>query len=215
MWAQYADNHSGVCLIFNREKLDDQIRKQCGDSHLITKGDVAYANRSIVPNLGPGPYAIDVDILDQIGFERYVQDHLLRFVRTLFFEKMTDWRDESEYRWVMFSDRDEDVFIEFKDSLAGIMFGDNTPAEDIDAILRFTDELGISCMASNGIIAALGMISETYDIHRGFGRFFEVSNGKGVSGSQSVWSAVLIFRSTWGIRTAQDVCEGFPKCRGD
>lgn len=46
MWAQYAGNHRGVCLIFNCEKLTNAIFEQISSKGLILHGPVVYNNRS-------------------------------------------------------------------------------------------------------------------------------------------------------------------------
>ena len=41
MWAQYANNHQGVCLVFNKEKIIDSF-KNSFSSKQIFYGDVSY-----------------------------------------------------------------------------------------------------------------------------------------------------------------------------
>lgn len=143
MWAQYADNHKGVCLIFEKDKLDKLIHETFGSSCAILKGDVAYINRGVIPRFDEGDYVINIDYFEQRGLKEYAKAHRDQFYKRLFFEKMIDWKDEAEFRWVLFSDTDEDLLLDFKDSLKGICFGENTTEENIDAILEMTKDMDV------------------------------------------------------------------------
>ena len=44
MWAQYADNHSGVCLIFDGKELHKKIEHELHDCCKIFQGAVTYKN---------------------------------------------------------------------------------------------------------------------------------------------------------------------------
>lgn len=145
MWAQYGGNHSGVCLVFDREALNQAIEKICSNA-IVFRGSVSYANRSIISDFGLGPYVIDCDQLEKLGFENYVKEHLQQYHRQLFFEKMVDWEHESEFRWVIFSQSAEDIFVEIVSSIKGIIFGDRCPATSIDALIGMTEDLDVYCM---------------------------------------------------------------------
>jgi len=143
MWAQYAGDHSGVCLVFDRQRLGEEIACQCGAATLAA-ANVKYLDRHLVADLAA--YTIDADVLERIGFEDYVRWHLRHHVDVLFFEKMTDWQQEAEFRWVLFSKDTGDIFVDFKDSLVGMIFGDTACADDIANIIQATEDLGILSM---------------------------------------------------------------------
>lgn len=146
MWAQYANNHTGVCLVFEREILGNLISSKFGDLYKIFHGDVTYRDRGIVPRLSEGDYFINIDYLEKVGLKEYAKMHLFRYYRRLFLEKLNDWRDENEFRLILFTNTVEDLFIEFKDSLKGIMFGENTKEKDIDEMMEMTEDLDIDYM---------------------------------------------------------------------
>jgi Protein of unknown function (DUF2971) len=101
MWAQYADRHTGVCLVFDRQKLNESVEKRFGVSHQIFRGPVNYVDRGVIQRLEDHAYTIDVDHLQLVGSQNYARDHLLTYYQRFFFEKLRDWRDESEYRWIV------------------------------------------------------------------------------------------------------------------
>lgn len=136
MWAQYASNHTGVCLVFDRELLSAAIEKQVAKSHLVLSGAVEYVDRGIASDLFKDQqYMINVDFLEEVGRDHYPRHHLETHHRRLFFEKMMDWRDESEWRFIAFANSDQDLFVAYGSSLVGIMFGEDTPIDVIRSIM--------------------------------------------------------------------------------
>lgn len=122
MWAQYGNNHKGVCLIFNKEKLNSCFEKS-SDIFKLYSDKVEYLEW--------------LDIINQdlsIGFDEartYIEDKnkffeaLVRndFIKSKFFKKHYDWRDEHEYRWLVISNKTTDLYINFEDSLEAIVLG--------------------------------------------------------------------------------------------
>lgn len=146
MWAQYAEKHKGVCLVFDRKKLTKMISTQLSDSCLITSGPVEYINRRVIRNFEDQPYLINIDFLESVGGEVYANSHLRTHFKRLFFEKMTDWRDETEWRWVMFSESGDELYVNYKDSLVGIMFGENTEELIVQETMDLTDSWDLKYM---------------------------------------------------------------------
>lgn len=139
MWAQYADRHSGVCLVFDKGRLERAISKTFS-RYKILQGDVKYIDRSVIPNLDEeGDYTINVDLLERYGLKAYANVHLKTYYKRLFFEKMTDWSHEDESRWVLFIDTSDALYFDYEDALKGIVFGENTDVAVIDKIINLTD----------------------------------------------------------------------------
>lgn len=59
---------------------------------------------------------------------------------------MTDWQSENEFRWVLFCDQETDIDLEFGDSLAGIVFGDEANPENVEAVIDLTEAFQIEYM---------------------------------------------------------------------
>lgn len=149
MWAQYADKHAGVCLVFDRKRLNELVEERFSSEHLVLSGPVTYTNREVIRNLynpDDQQYTINLDHLETVGQERYVMDHLNTHYKRLFFEKMEDWRDESEWRIVVFSKNNENLYLDYKDALVGIVFGENTSEKGIQDIMDATETWGVRCM---------------------------------------------------------------------
>jgi hypothetical protein len=136
MWAQYGDAHQGMCLVFDRQALDQSIEKAVAGQFLCIAQNVIYKDRPFIDVLHDGNYKIEYETYERLGLKRYAALHAKRFHQRLFFEKMTDWRQESEFRWVIFHDSDEPLLIDYQDSLAGIVFGQHTSDQDIEEIMK-------------------------------------------------------------------------------
>lgn len=120
MWDRYAEHHRGLCLIFDRHKVDESLKKSMLTDALVISGPVNYRNRW---HTQEEPFTIDMDAVSRIGAVRYVEEHVRRHAQNLFFEKATDWSAESEYRWVIWDKVQGAHAFEFGDSLKGIIVG--------------------------------------------------------------------------------------------
>jgi hypothetical protein len=136
MWSHRGGGHSGVCLVFDKKELHEQIRSQLLATARILAGPVSYADRHVAFSNDEPAFTINVDRLESMGFDHYVEMHVHSFGGQLFFEKAFDWRDESEFRFVVFSNTMKDVFINYGNSLKAVVFGESAASEDVDAVLR-------------------------------------------------------------------------------
>jgi|RhiMethySRZTD1v2_1073278.scaffolds.fasta_scaffold159986_3 DUF2971 family protein len=134
MWAQYAENHAGVYLIFSRETLQRAV-DSAFPHHRIYEGPVIYINRSSITDFSASPYIINADYLERYGKQKYLEEHIHTYYKRLFFEKCEVWRDEVEYRWVLFGDDEQDLFCDFQGALRGIVFGVSCSEGDIECIV--------------------------------------------------------------------------------
>lgn len=147
MWVQYAEKHAGVCLVFDKTRLSAVIEKQVASSHRVLAGPVEYVDRGIVQDLNEDQqYMINIDVLEDVGRDAYPDLHFKTHFKRLFFEKMTDWRDECEWRWIVVSNSDQDIYVAFGNSLVGIMFGEDTQEEIIHGVMEATRSWGLRYM---------------------------------------------------------------------
>jgi hypothetical protein len=99
MWAQYAENHKGVCIVMDRSGLDQAIHLRYPDQRdsWVLAGKVEY-----VETARDDPASRAIVLRDDHNIEASVQDHFRMLAARLFFVKQVDWRDENEYRWVYY-----------------------------------------------------------------------------------------------------------------
>lgn len=135
MWAQYAERHTGVCLVFDRKQLDRAVAKASEKAFAVYYGNITYRDQLVVPGW-EGDYMINVDELERRGFDRYWRDHIETFKNRLLFEKMQDWKDEREFRYVAFLDDPGDLYIDVTEALVGVFFADGADDREVDALIE-------------------------------------------------------------------------------
>jgi hypothetical protein len=116
MWSQYGDNHKGVCLVFSKESIQSVI--DCSYKF----EEVDYINK-------PFPlqdYDIEYGLLNHIGVKKYFDDFFEKKYKKIFFTKVTDYRDESEFRLLKRVKNKNIIFayINFRSCLKGVIIGD-------------------------------------------------------------------------------------------
>ena len=125
MWHQYADNHNGCCLILNKKSFDIQFQKLKTPNRVLYPSKVSYdleekkheISAYISRELIDGPNGVQASEIENKIFDK--KDWFL-------FLKNEDWKEEQEYRYLLYSKRnkDTDVFSEITDSLEQIVLGD-------------------------------------------------------------------------------------------
>ncbi len=126
-WAQYGDNHNGVCLIFNKDKLIEKFN----NNNIIKSlyGKMTYIDWiNIIQSQGYYKTPNDIKKLSnllnspELLFEEVNKNHSLN---TKLFIKDIDWEHENEYRFLAFSKNIDNIYIDYNDSLEAIVLGAN------------------------------------------------------------------------------------------
>lgn len=107
MWAQYAENHKGICLeidteLFEAENKHLDIFKFQNINYKPKKDEWVHWNNNITKN-------------------ENIEHHIKRNFETLFLSKSHYWEKEYEKRLLMISD--DYCFLNIKESLTGIYYG--------------------------------------------------------------------------------------------
>jgi hypothetical protein len=125
MWAQYADNHKGVCLIFDKKKLHKAIQSNLKNGAQLYDGPVNYGPVYSYP---ANAFKVKYEDIKNKGLKESARNHLNTYYKELFFEKYHDWKDETEYRWVIFnSDNEGYETFYYQDALVCIILGADFP----------------------------------------------------------------------------------------
>lgn len=123
MWHHYADQHKGVCLVFEKSKLENAFKKHLKTERLYS-GKVTYSNEGSLPKLSNDPFFIDLIYENNVGMNSIIDDHLKRWLNILFFRKLSDWQTEDEFRFVYLDIDQEDLFVNFGDALICVLLGE-------------------------------------------------------------------------------------------
>lgn len=138
MWSQYADKHSGVCLVFSKKYFEKQIKKE---KRIMCSffGNIEYKGCTFV---NPDKLSVDVDAY-QNNQEKYMLDYIKLNYKEIFFIKNLDYKDEKEYRIVFYDPKSDLNLIDIKSSLKGIVLGDNFHQIYMPIVEKFADENGL------------------------------------------------------------------------
>lgn len=141
MWAQYTGNHSGICLMFDKEKLNNAIR-DCLGVETIHNGPVKYGRYSLKNHFAFN--GINFDTIKRDGINEVAQKHLDSYFEELFLEKTDDWKDECEYRWVLFSKEEEEyIHIDYRDALVAIILGVDFPTDQHPKVEAYCEKFKV------------------------------------------------------------------------
>ena len=138
MWAQYAENHKGVCLIFDGRQLHENIKrhaskKQCKVFH----GSVSYRNAHISPGY------LNITNFIKSG-ENELRDYYRKFYKEIFLFKYQDWKNESEYRWLINNETITEEYVDIEGALTSVLVGMDFPVAYEPALKDLCKELKAS-----------------------------------------------------------------------
>jgi hypothetical protein len=134
MWAHYAGNHTGACLIFDRSRLHECVVRAMMSA--VSEGG-QLANREVryvKDSFGDAAfYGIDTGMIGSLGLEAAVRHHFLSRWEDMFFVKHFDWSHENEYRWIAYDpdDRLPEV-IDVAGSLTALVVGADFPVQELE-----------------------------------------------------------------------------------
>ncbi len=125
MWSHYGDNHKGVCLIFDRDKLVKLIKK--------TKNGVCLSQPNQIT------YSLPKEKDYPINTNKNIQEFVIENSDDLIFTKNKAWNYEKEFRLVFLPNKDKFINRSFSiknisDALAAIILGGNCSENDKCAI---------------------------------------------------------------------------------
>lgn len=148
MWAQYAESHRGVCLVFSKVKLLESVKNVCADKKLeFWEGSIDY--KEYVENqAGYRSVSINGDTFDARSPVDVALDHICSHHRELLFRKQRDYKDEDEYRVVVLNKDHSSEFcspleLTVTDFLVGIILGDRFPKPYLPTITSIANDLGV------------------------------------------------------------------------
>ncbi|MDP8267292.1 MAG: DUF2971 domain-containing protein [Candidatus Tenebribacter davisii] len=115
MWTQYGDNHKGVCLVFSKKAINSLINKNYKFEKV--KYDIPFPLAD---------FEIEYGELKHQGINPYFEYYFEKMYKKIFFAKVTDYRDESEYRLLKRMKNKNITFdyIDIRSCLEGVIIGD-------------------------------------------------------------------------------------------
>jgi len=151
MWAQYAGNHTGACIVVDRRELLARFNERFpGTTNLpvpapsrrlpfppFTSDDVEYKRRE-------GATSVDFEKLRMMTPGEAVEDYFAVHWRQAFFLKHEDWRDEREFRLCVYQrDQPGPCYVELDGAVAGLVLGVDFAGEHLAVAKAFSDDLKV------------------------------------------------------------------------
>lgn len=138
MWAQYANNHRGVCLVFHKTRLESAVRSALPDCWEVLTEYVKYHEEYVI---GSGILS-SATLRPGDASKESPQRRLVREAKSLLFSKLHDFRDECEWRMLLVPDANESApehFVPILDSLQAVILGTKFPEVYETSILESTN----------------------------------------------------------------------------
>ena len=137
MWHHYGDKHTGLCLMFDRNKLAQALGKQLNSGRLFA-GRVNYSNKGILPKVPNDPFVINlIHVKGAADYISTIRDHFSSWYADLFLRKLADWENEDEYRWIYLDAHPEPIYVSFEEALEAVVIGEGVPDSYYEDILRY------------------------------------------------------------------------------
>lgn len=128
MWAQYASDNKGVCFIFNKDKLETALNNSF---KLIGAEPIKYVERYTCFSFRTRQIkdfktqVLSRTTTDSVVIEKFMETYP-EYIHINYFTKLSDWRDEHEYRIALLSPHGENLSIDhLTNFLEGIIIGEN------------------------------------------------------------------------------------------
>lgn len=139
MWAQYGDNFSGVCIAFSAESLKERLN---GKS-IFYDWPVHY--HTDLENIDTALQDANAnEFIDKSKDEwatGYIRDHLDQ----IFFSKHEDYRDEREYRIVIYDPEERFEYIDVSGCIKAVLLGDRTKDVYREIVKEFCENINADC----------------------------------------------------------------------
>lgn len=150
MWAQYADNHTGACLVFGKSELENEFDSFFSNK-IKFKGDIEYLNTVHGPNtiengFPVDPYNLFYEELQKLGFDPYLYAHIQKFYNYVYLFKHYNWHDENEFRFVILDEiesANHEYFLPIRKSLKQIIITEDFPKDKLPTLLNHCQNLNI------------------------------------------------------------------------
>lgn len=156
MWAQYGENHGGVCLVFDRQEMVREVVDQLDAEGDAGHGPVRYENSAAL-----NAFVIDANRVDPANPLIAVTNQMWAHHEELFLLKARDWETEYEYRFLLRRQEPSPFSATVRSSLRGLVLGDvvsEAYRPSIDALCE-TLQIGASRIVWNNGTPSLRDIS--------------------------------------------------------
>jgi hypothetical protein len=143
MWEQYAENHAGACLVFDRDLLRKALMSAPRGSKIRSVEKITYSDLPLHGH--EGARTLIAGLLIQAGggdLEVGLRRHLKMHAQELFFRKLEDWITEHEYRYLILHEDSVEAYAPFDDALRAVIVGERFPKWQIPGAAKACSATG-------------------------------------------------------------------------
>ena len=130
MWAQYAQNHAGICLELDGPAIHEAIQETAQHGDIVFFGDIQYSDEWDVAGKIQRLQAGEISYPDihKMGIKDGLRHHIRSHHKSFFLEKSLDWKCETEFRWLVNSNsRQEPIRVDIGKALTSVIVGVDFP----------------------------------------------------------------------------------------
>jgi hypothetical protein len=140
MWSQYGENHKGVVLAFNSEKLVQTLSDQFYNEHKVLFKVMDYELVDL-----KGTLILDSNKIISSDLEEYCNKYINDNADFIFFNKNPDYQDENEFRIAIKSTNSENIKVDIESSLLAVLVGDMFPDGLLPSLKYLCRKLNVEC----------------------------------------------------------------------
>ena len=174
MWEQYGQNHEGVCLVFDHERLRFQVDEQCaafaqGAEQRRAMSDTVVYNDMPLPGheVWTIPRRNRIALEGAGDYKRGLENYLEKHAPELFFRKLLDWQTEQEYRYVVMGDESGRMFVDYADTLRAVIVGARFPEWQVAGAAKVCQDAGVELRKMRWGARAPGVVDPRGDMLSG------------------------------------------------
>lgn len=124
MWSQHGQFHEGICLAISKTALAAYLKENFSEGYLAFDKEVVYENMS-GEYIGAGVLESTPDNPDED--ETYIEGYIRKHYRALFFQKVEDYADECEYRFIIYHSNEQVIEIPLGGIIRATILGVSFP----------------------------------------------------------------------------------------
>jgi hypothetical protein len=143
MWSQYGDDSKGFCIVFDKERLNFKINGLAEKTDYLISGRVEYYEwLHLIGGGATIEYGQNINLSDSDVFEIINYNRMLH---SIYLKKSIDWRDECEFRWLLFSNESNPLFVSIVDTVEAVVLGCGFPIDKYEKAREYCDSLNCPC----------------------------------------------------------------------
>lgn len=140
MWAQYGNRFSGVCLCFRKDILINQFLDHYSGNEKIDANKIDY-----IPFNASMEDCICIDDhptleKNDCDLQQYLMNHIWDKRKGVYFEKLSDWSGEAEFRIAAITNSEDPDYISYGSSLVAVVLGPEIPLPESRYIVSYAND---------------------------------------------------------------------------